>query len=136
MDSKKFIEIKKPVEEVREIEEETKLETPKVEKIEAVKETSNPSENLTDEEKEFEKDMKETTGNTVELTGAVNPALGATEAVALGVGGKITESVGKLAGDEQAEGFGRVLKEGGKKPLEDAKDIGKKVGEDIKELFD
>jgi|SRR4051812_25571816 len=129
MDSKKFVEIKKPIEEVREVEE-VKLETPEVEKVETAKETSTP------EEKQFEDGCKQTLGTTIEATDAVCPPLGAAEHVTLGVGGAITEGIGKMTRDEGTKAAGRTFEGSATKPIEDAGKVVGKVGKGIKKIFD
>src|SRR5947208_3448620 len=96
MDSKKFIEIKKPVEEIREIEseKESKLEVPKVEKVEAVKENSTP--NADEDDEQIEEGFKQSLGGAIEATDVVAPPLGVAETAITGVGGEITEGTGKL----------------------------------------
>jgi len=130
MDSNKFIEIKKPVEEVREVEE-VKLETPLVEKTEASFEKSDR-----DDEKEEKEGVKKILGTEVEITDAAAPPLGAAETAGLEVVGEISQGIGKITGNQDAKDFGEISKGSAEKGIKDVGKGFKKVGKGIKEAFE
>jgi len=130
MDSNKFIEIKKPVEEVREVEE-VKLETPLVEKTEASFEKSDR-----DDEKEEKEGVKEVLGTELEIIDAAAPPVGFVESTLLGTAGEISEGIGKITGDQDAKDFGEISKDSAGKGVKDVGKGIKKIGKGIKEAFE
>lgn len=139
MDGKKFVEIKKPVEEVREIEnkeqEQKKLNENQGSKlIEKLKTTILPIAHASDGDDEKKEGLKEGAGGVVIGSGAAvgtattNPAIGVaagatTAGVAKGLG-KIEKGIGKLAGDKSVETMGEALDEGSTTGI---KDLAKKI---------
>lgn len=137
MDGKKFIEIKKPVEEVREIE--TKSDEKQASKsniIESVKGTIIPKVHASDGDDETKEAGKEMVGKIIEGGGIVDKKAGAIGAGVFKGAGKAIEGVGKLADNEDMKEVGEVYSEGAEKPLEDAKEGMEKVSDKVEEGVD
>lgn len=132
MESKKFVEIKKPVAEVREIEN-TEQEQKKDEKqgskvIEKLEETILPTAYASDDEKQKE-GAKQAIGYTLGGIDAVNPAVGGVASGATTITGGIEEGIGKLAGNEEMAEGGKVVRQSATQPLKD-------LGKGIKKIFE
>jgi len=128
MDSNKFIEIKKPIEEVREVEE-VKLETPLVEKTEASFENSEYPDEISDEDKRNKNNTEEVIGGGLTATSAANPVFGGVATGATGALGGVVGLVGEATDNDSLKMVGDTYKESAKKPA-------KNVGRVIKKIFD
>jgi|tagenome__1003787_1003787.scaffolds.fasta_scaffold20901861_3 hypothetical protein len=135
MDGKKFAEIKKPVEEIRYLDNQEQEES-KAKVIEKLEETVLPTAHALDENERFEEGFKDVIGGEIEAGCVLTPSVGVPAAGVSAIGGKITEGVGKLTDDEGTKAAGRVMKESGTKPLEDVGKGFKKAGEGIKKIFE
>jgi len=122
--------------EVREIEseKEIELEVPKVEKVKAP--TTSSSNEMSEEDKKIEEGAKGVLGTTMAVTTKVAPPVGLAEEGISAAGGAITEGIGKMTGNKDAEVTGRVYKEAPVKPVEEVGKGVKKGVDKIKEIFD
>jgi uncharacterized protein YjbJ (UPF0337 family) len=118
-------ENKAQIEEVREIENETRLETPLVEKVEVNLEKSSR-----EDQKEGAKDI---VGGTIGTTSLVNPEVGVVAGGVSKAVGKVAEGIGKATDNEDLKDAGEVYSEGANKPLEKAGETVEKVGEGVKD---
>src|SRR4051794_12164163 len=111
MDSKKFVEIKKPVEEIRYLDNQEQ-EAKKTKVLEKLEETVLPTAHASsDEDKRIEEGLKKEYG-------VVNSLSGGTTAIPCKILGKAEQSIGDLTDKESFKAAGRVHDEGANKPAE------------------
>jgi len=141
MDSKKFVEIKKPVEEVREIEnKEQKLDENKGSKIiekleETILPTAHASDDLTDEDKRKKRYTEETSGGIITASYA-NPVVGVATTGATAALGGVAGLVGEATDNDPLKVAGDTWIESAKKPVENFGRVTKGTTEGIKKIFD
>jgi len=79
---------------------------------------------------------KKIVGTGLETADIIAPPVGGPINVATGIVGEGVEGFGEAIGNQDAKDFGKVLKEGAQKPLEDTKKGVKKFGESLEEIFE
>ena len=121
-------ENKAQIEEIREVENK-ELEQNKGSKvIEKLEETVLPTAHASDSEEQKE-GAKQVLGWELATADKFAPPVGIAASAVEGVGGAVTEGVGKMIGNEDVKDTGEVLKEAPAQPLKDA-------GKAIKKIFE